>query len=457
MITHIKLFLKRQPAKTWIWIFTVWVIMEAFCIFLRIGLSKEVVPLKFPFSVCIIEFHFRHLPMAFVFGCTAWLAIKRLHRIKTFELWLLGTILILSGNLIQGFDGTFVKPLGLNTQWSDQYFNEALTIKETPTKWLAEFNQNQANLMTHSKTHPPFAVLIFHTLGSIGQSGGNLAIWPIAVFWIVISSLCVPLIYEIMRNTGVGINHSKMIALFLAVMPAFNIYSLLSLDSLIFFLSLLILWGIIDLHNNKPGILNMTSICIGLTLINMLSFAGFFFIALLLVLAISDMMLFNNSKTGAIFGIAAGTFVISLSALKIIGYDHARAFWTASRLENENGFMLLHDPLVYVQSRMENICEIILCLGLVAFVMLITPKYRKLIIFSLKDRLNVLAFLAIGILLAMFLTGAYKTGETARACMFIYPFIFLLMRNMSLQIWREVFIFAALQTALMQLVATYNW
>jgi len=33
--------------------------------------------------------------------------------------------------------------------------------------------------------------------------------------------------------------------------------------------------------------------------------------------------------------------------------------------------------------------------------------------------------LAVGTLLAMFATGAFRTGETARACLFIYPYLLL--------------------------------
>ncbi|OHB68791.1 MAG: hypothetical protein A2V70_19090 [Planctomycetes bacterium RBG_13_63_9] len=73
---------------------------------------------------------------------------------------------------------------------------------------------------------------------------------------------------------------------------------------------------------------------------------------------------------------------------------------------------------------LEDISEIVVFLGpflLLLFVfgvraMLRTRTYPSLL---------VLSCLGIFTLLAMFLTGAFRTGETARACLFIYPYLLL--------------------------------
>ncbi|HNX26845.1 MAG TPA: hypothetical protein PKK48_05495, partial [Phycisphaerae bacterium] len=283
---HLKIFLKHQPVRVWLWIFAIWAVLEAFCVWLRIGLSIEDVPLKFPISICIISPHLKNWPMLAVFCTIAWLVMKNIRQIKTAGLILFSLLLICSGNLMQGFNGAFLYPLGVETGNTDQYYAEAAGIKISSAEWLADFNENQRDLMTHSRTHPPFAVLLFRELAGAATNDGTCSRWPVLAVWLICTSLCVPMLFEIFHKIGIGINHAKYLAIFLAVMPAFNIYSVLSLDSMIFFLSLFFFHGITDINARGANLENIVAVTISTIAINLLTFGGIFFFVLLLTLAI---------------------------------------------------------------------------------------------------------------------------------------------------------------------------
>ena len=50
---------------------------------------------------------------------------------------------------------------------------------------------------------------------------------------------------------------------------------------------------------------------------------------------------------------------------------------------------------------------------------------------------------------------AYKTGETARACLFIVGFVLILLKDISSSLLTSLISFAALQTILMQILGFY--
>jgi len=60
-------------------------------------------------------------------------------------------------------------------------------------------------------------------------------------------------------------------------------------------------------------------------------------------------------------------------------------------------------------------------------------------------------------LLAIFASGAFRTGETARAALFIYPYFMLALRNADSIILKDILIIAGLQTTAMQLLGGYFW
>jgi hypothetical protein len=119
--------------------------------------------------------------------------------------------------------------------------------------------------------------------------------------------------------------------------------------------------------------------------------------------------------------------------------------------------MLFVDPVNYLFTRLEDVSEILFFFG--PFLIVLFWRGMKRIEFT---PLFTLSVLAIATLLGIFLVGAWRTGETARACAFIYPFLLFPVaklldagstKNARLQLASLVF----LQTIVMQSLGTFHW
>jgi hypothetical protein len=122
-----------------------------------------------------------------------------------------------------------------------------------------------------------------------------------------------------------------------------------------------------------------------------------------------------------------------------------RAFLTASRSENPNGFQAIGVPIHYWLTRLENMGNIAVFASVPVLAVLVRKR---------PDRLTAAGVL---VLLLMFITGAYRTGETARACMFIYPFLFLTLKDLPAPFIRRLVAAAGIQTILMQALGSYGF
>ena len=60
-------------------------------------------------------------------------------------------------------------------------------------------------------------------------------------------------------------------------------------------------------------------------------------------------------------------------------------------------------------------------------------------------------------LLLVFLSGAYRTGETGRICMFIYPYLFLSLQHLDRSALRGLILGAGVQSVLMQVFFDWFW
>ena len=144
-----------------------------------------------------------------------------------------------------------------------------------------------------------------------------------------------------------------------------------------------------------------------------------------------------------------------------LGYDHARAFFDGSRFESRL------DPTIkdvvkikgnYFWTRIENIAEIAIFLPFGVLVLLFHSEYLKLRIFDLHDNITAIFLAGIISLFLFMLTGAYRTGgETARACLYIYPFFMIILRKVEEPVLCLLIIIAGLQTILMQTGGSFEW
>jgi len=106
------------------------------------------------------------------------------------------------------------------------------------------------------------------------------------------------------------------------------------------------------------------------------------------------------------------------------GFDYLAAFRTASALENPGGFMLMTESASYVMTRLENVADIVWYFG--PFLLVLSVSGMRLL-WQTRTHPDALVTTVLGLLTlaAMFLSGAFRTGETARACLFIVPYLML--------------------------------
>ena len=146
------------------------------------------------------------------------------------------------------------------------------------------------------------------------------------------------------------------------------------------------------------------------------------------------------------------------------GYNAWESFRTASRFENEQGFMLFALPYDYLFTRIEDVAELILFLGPLLLV-LVVRALRDVGLRSLPARepMVLLMYLAVATQAAMFLAGTWRTGETARACAYLYPYLlfpvglYLDRNNVSRASKMVLAASVFIQSVFMQLIGNFHW
>lgn len=395
--------------------------------------------------------HVSGLPYAALFLIVFFLAIKHVSRFNLVQVWLIGLALILLGNLTQGsVDAAFYKPFSGH---GGQYYHDAIRITDW-RQWLSEFNTNQTQLQNHSQTHPPFAVLLQYLLLEVG----NRHLFILAGGFILLSSLSIILVWQILRESDLPAPRSSELALLFAVIPAFNIYSAVSLEGIVAALSTLFLLGVIKILRKGTSWLGTLLVAAGLLLTNLLTFGGTFLPATAFIIGMREMLV--KKRFGVLIALLVSLLLgvlVYIVMLRGFGYDHLEAFFTAARYENPEGFRALHVPLDYVMTRIEGVSEIALFLSFGALAVLFHRERLKLRLDNFHDEITSIFLASTISLLLMFLVGAFKTGETARICLFIYPYIMLVLRKLEDSTLHAVTIFAGLQTIIMQTFGGYFW
>jgi hypothetical protein len=388
------------------------------------------------------------IPYAILFvillGFTIWI----FDRIKDYFIGCIGCVLIVLGNLVQGnFYKAFIFPLLGSI---DQYYYDAIRIGNWHF-WLATFNANQPDLALHSQTHPPFAVLLQKFfLDFTGEQTAGLAIL------LTLSSLiAVFLVMYILRCLQVEPQRRKRLLLLFCVLPAINIYSIVSLDAVILTTSTLFLLGlVVVLENPKKKWLGTCLMVAGFGGTSALTYGSLFLAGVGLLVAVYEIAV--DKRWNVFIGMAITLFLFGLAILIMklgIHYDHIQGFLTASKIENPNGFRLLSDPINYLLTRFDDISEILFFLSFGVLAVLFPIDWRK----SKSSHSFWVAMSGIFVLLLMFLSGAFRTGETARACLFIYPYLLLLLIDLNPEMVKKLAVLAGAQTILMQFAGSFFW
>lgn len=442
-----------MPARTLGLLVGAWLLLGI----LNYGLIKAGLPLGTPvwFPISIFKgptVHFDGIPYLLLFLAVIVIACKTAARLNGFHVWLAGLLLIVLGNLGQGdWDTAFYQPF---YKGGIQYYHDAIRISSW-SGWLELFNSAQLSLLPHTRTHPPFAVLSHHLF--LQGSGDNLPL--LGMMFLLVSSLSIFLVWHIFRALGVPLERRNLLALMFAVIPAVNIYSAVSLDGVVLAGATLFLFGVVLLLQSgrisRTGLLSMV---LGFVITNSLTWAGVFLVAAAGVPAVREYVLSRRINLAASLLVSISAF-IAFGALMFAfyGYDHVSAFLTTTALVNPGGFQGSHMPLNYLATRVESVCEVLLFLSFGVLAMLFHPGRSGFSWSGWRNMNAVIMISGIITLLAMFASGAFRTGETARAAMFIYPYIMLAFVNTESRILKDMIILAGLQTFVMQLMGNYFW
>ena len=402
----------------------------------------------FPISVIYPnQFLWSGFVFAFLFLIAGIFAFMYSEKLNVVLLFVIAIVLVLLGNLSQGnFDIAFLQPFYLKGR---QYYTDALAISDGQI-WLRDFSKNLEHFQMHTKTHPPFATLLHYWILNISN------IETLAIVFFAIGSLSFPLFYKILLYLGFEEARRKRMLLLLAVIPSINIYLLVSIDALVLTSTLIFLLGFARIfHQKRIDSVSLLLISSGLILTNLLTFSGLFLFAFLGCISFYFLV---KGKWNFVWLslISAVVFVLTFTVIySTTGYNQLETFLLASQSENPDGFRLFHQPFVYLMTRLEDIGEIFLFLSF-GFLAVFFSKKSGTEVFENRN-INILFFSAITAISTMLLTGAYGTGETARACLFLVPYFLILLKNISSDNFKIMFYLCLLQTFGMQMIGNFYW
>ena len=356
----------------------------------------------------------RDLVVALIVSSLFFLFIRILE-VKRFDLKLviLSGVLLISGlTLTQGIEVGFYAPVAGDAQTGvlfpysldgQEYYHDSLTITD-PLDFLGHYNQIQPTLHRHAHTHPPGAVLTLYFLQKLLRDPAVIAL----VIMLLATTSTVYFFYRLLLTAIDGETAGYMAFLFV-LLPAVQIYYLATIDALIAGL----LTGTLYFFCFGAGRKSVAGAIVLLSASFLLTFVSLF---ILPVLVGFDLIVKRSLKRSVLVVGAVAAFHVLLYL--VTGYNAVQSIRTASLFENPHGFMLFVDPANYFFTRIEDVSEIMFFFGPFALILF----FRGLKDFRQRP-LIVLTGLACTTILTMFVTGAFRTGETARACLFLYPYL----------------------------------
>jgi hypothetical protein len=383
---------------------------------------------------------------AFVTAVVSWFGVRFVvsRGCRPLEITALAVLLILGSNAVQGIQRGFADPVE-GGKPKIQYYHDAKADVSDAATFLRQFNTRQALLRDHGKTHPPGAVLVFHALRLLtGDQPGLIGVL-IAVAATALTTGAASLFFSrLLPNADA---HYSI--LLLLVLPAVQIYYCATLDALIavLLLAAVALWADKD---KQPIAIAGACLCVLVT-----SFLTFGFVWVMPVLAVLSLQQKRWGPFIALLVSLAGFYGILYA---LLGFNYASALRTASHLENPQGFRLLAEPVSYLFTRLENITEIVAFFG--PYLLLL---FRRGLVPLRQESPNtfVVLLVATGTLIGLFLTGAYRTGETARVCLFLWPYLLLpvvpLLRDATPREKRLLLLLLFGQALIMQILGAYFW
>ena len=419
------------------------------------------IPTLFGIIVCIVVCVIFILLIVYFYG--------KLHmNLPLVLITIIGIILIIGTNLIQGWTLGIENPIGGVTE----ILTDAVNIND-PFAFIVNFEEIQSTLSIHAQTQPPGAVLIIYLLYVVFRAPGMIAI-ALCILATMLSVYFTKGIYQRIFDKKLS---NYTIFLFL-LLPAIQVYYLANIYAIVSSL----LFGVVYfyLHPRRK-----TSIMGSICCIFFLSFMTFLFVYIVIFLFLFELLkayrdgffkksyiqgkgILNWMRSLLIRGqkliILAMSLVIIYFLFLIVGFNYVNAFLYAS--STTSGFTLFSNPLNYFVTRLQNVLDILIFFGPILTVLCyrgiknLKQEYLRGTELSTTYLLVTSALFA---LLILFLAGAPNKGETARICMFILPFLLVpvayeLQKQNYAQIERiKLLAIVFGQTVLFQLIAIWVW
>ncbi|MFZ5896902.1 MAG: hypothetical protein ACOY0T_37945 [Myxococcota bacterium] len=348
-------------------------------------------------------------------------------------------LLLAGSNLLQGCADALITP----TVGKGMYWAEAVNVP-TALEFLRTFNDRQLELGVHGRTHPPGAILTYYFLYRVFSQPAlvSLAVGFVGFFGTGL------LVYRMLRANASVAAATSATALLL-FLPAVQVYFVSSLDAVICFSFTATLYASYRWH----GIVRDLGTAVTIALSMLLSFAFLWLLATLICFELR-----TRRELRRLVAPICAPIICVLGLEYLTGFDWCRALRTATLRENPGGFWLVANPGTYFFTRLEGIAELVLF----ASPPLVYEWVKRLRQETRPSDFVTLSKIGLAVLLSTFLTGAFKTGETARACSFIYPLVVLPLASCApnraaFENNRQLLIALVIQTVVMQLFGSYYW
>lgn len=438
------------PTKTFFISIFIWILLAAGNCWANYNGYYSGVELLFPSSVIYpSNFSLSGTLFGIAFLIVGSLSCLYLNSINKYTLFLLCTLLVALGDMIQGnVDITFLQSFYFKGR---QYYADATLIENWLTL-LKKFHIPQENFQLHTRTHSPFIALLYYFFLTLFDGD----ILGLGLSFTAIGSLNISVFYDILSCLDFNENLKKKLALLFSVIPSFDIYSIVSISGIFPTFTLTFIIGICRIYQLKRldfmgVILSISSI----TYCNLISFSRLFFFTFLDLPTLWAIL--RKSFHFMMLSITIGISFIGYfhNLYYWLNYNHLEVFFNASKMENKDGFMLLSKPLVYFGTILGNIEEILffLSFGFIAL-LLSTQKTYTHLFFDIK--ISTLFFSAILALLTIFLArGIYNTEETAKTYLFTVLFFVLLLKGIHHKTFSAPYFLCPFQTFGMRLTGNY--
>jgi len=404
--------------------------------------------------VIVIQYYYRSKPRS----------------LNIYMIVLFGTLLIIFTNLISGWDIGIASTIGGN----GEIYTDAVQIVN-PISFISDFESLQDFLTVHARTHPPGAVLTIYLLYILFNSPGIIAI----AICVISALLSAYFLNGIFKKFFEGEVPKYMVFLYL-LLPAVQVYYLANIYAIVATLII----GVIYFYFRENKIIPVIGCIICGFLASFISFMALFIVGCLCFYELFNLRRKGLLRRNSLFSKEGIKYILKDSQrlllmimgiigiygilLFTLGFNYINSFIIAMAAETTQGWELISNPFEYFTTRIKDIMDILMFFGPVLIVLFYkgfkSLKNQKLLNDTFAQLYHLISA-AIITLLIIFALGAYDHGETARAAIFIYPFLLIpvaiYMNDSNGRISRSEFglllIIVFGQAILMQLIGNYVW